>query len=152
MDIVFRAALLYLIVLILLRLTTQRIMRSATPLDMVVIFFFGGIAVPPILGDDRSITGALLALCTIAGMHTALSHLKRIWPTVGMVTEGNPVVIYSNGTWDHQKLRRRRVDPRDVMAEMRQHGITRLEDVQSAIIEHTGAITVVPKRHPDSAA
>jgi uncharacterized membrane protein YcaP (DUF421 family) len=146
MDIVLRAALMYLIVLILLRLTTQRIMRSATPLDMVVIFFFGGMAVPPILGDDRSITGAVLALCTIAGLHTLLSQLKRIWPTVGMVAEGNPVVIYANGTWDDAKMRRRRIDPRDVMAEMRQHGITNLEDVQSAIVEHTGAITLVPKR------
>lgn len=146
MDIVLRAALMYLVVLLLLRLTTQRIMRSATPLDMVVIFFFGGMAVPPILGDDRSITGAVLALCTIAGLHTALSYLKRIWPIVGMITEGNPVVIYSNGTWDDAKMQRRRIDPRDVMAEMRQQGITRLEDVQSAIVEHTGAITVVPKR------
>ena len=146
MEIVFRAALMYLIVLILLRLTTQRIMRSATPLDMAVIFFFGGMAVPPILGDDRSITGAVLALCTIAGLHMALSHLKRIWPTIGMVTEGNPVVIYSNGTWDDEQMRRRRVDARDVMAEMRQQGITNLVDVQSAIVEHTGAITVVPKK------
>jgi uncharacterized membrane protein YcaP (DUF421 family) len=89
--------------------------------------------------------------CTIAGFHTALSHLKRVWPVVGMVTEGNPVVIYANGTWDDEKMRRRRVDARDVMAEMRQQGITNLEDVQSAIIEHTGAITVVPKQrhtHP----
>ena len=146
MEIVFRAALMYLIVLILLRLTTQRIMRSATPLDMAVIFFFGGMAVPPILGDDRSITGAVLALCTIAGLHMALSHLKRIWPTIGMVTEGNPVVIYSNGTWDDEQMRQRRVDARDVMAEMRQQGITNLKDVQSAIVEHTGAITVVPKK------
>lgn len=146
MEIVFRAALMYLIVLILLRLTTQRIMRSATPLDMVVIFFFGGMAVPPILGDDRSITGAVLALCTIAGLHMVLSHLKRIWPTIGMVTEGNPVVIYSNGTWDDEQMRRRRVDARDIMAEMRQQGITNLVDVQSAIVEHTGAITVVPKK------
>ena len=109
MDIVLRATLMYLVVLVLLRLTTQRIMRSATPLDMVVIFFFGGMAVPPILGDDRSITGALLALCTIASLHTCLSHLKRLWPAVGMITEGNPVVIFSNGTWDDAQMRRRRV-------------------------------------------
>ncbi len=146
MDIVLRAALMYLVVLILLRITTRRIMRNATPLDMVVIFFFGGMAVPPILGEDRSITGALLGLCTIAGLHTILSALKLLWPPVGMITEGNPVVIYSNGTWDQSALRHLRVDPRDVMAEMRQQGISRFEDVQSAIIEHTGGITVVRKQ------
>lgn len=146
MDIVLRTALMYLVVLILLRITTRRIMRSATPLDMVVIFFFGGIATPPILGDDRSITGALLAACTLAGLHTMLSHLKRVWPVVGMITEGNPVVVFANGDWDRTALRRMRVDPRDVMAGMRQQGISRIDDVQSAIVEHSGAITVVPKR------
>lgn len=146
MGIVLRTAVMYLVVLILLRITTRRIMRSATPLDMVVIFFFGGVATPPIMGDDRSITGALLAAATLAGLHTALSHLKRVWPTVGMITEGNPVVIYADGDWDQVAMRRMRVDPRDVMAEMRQQGISRLEDVNSAIVEHSGAITVVPKR------
>jgi|UPI0006B064ED uncharacterized membrane protein YcaP (DUF421 family) len=146
MGIVLRTALMYLVVLILLRITTRRIMRSATPLDMVVIFFFGGVATPPILGDDRSITGALLAACTLAGLHTLLSHAKRVWPVVGMITEGNPVVIYANGDWDRLAMRRMRVDPRDVMAEMRQQGIGQLADVQSAIVEHSGAITVVPKR------
>ena len=113
---------------------------------MAVIFFFGGIAIPPILGDDRSLTGALLALCTIAGLHAALSRLKLIWPMLGMVTEGNPVVIYANGTWDDDQMRRLRVDPRDVMAKMRQQGIASFSEVQSAIVEHTGGITVVPKR------
>ena len=96
MGIVLRTALMYLVVLILLRITTRRIMRSATPLDMVVIFFFGGVATPPILGDDRSITGALVAACTLAGLHTLLSYLKRVWPVIGMITEGNPVVVFSN--------------------------------------------------------
>lgn len=146
MGIVLRTALMYLVVLILLRITTRRIMRSATPLDMVVIFFFGGIATPPILGDDRSITGALLAACTLAGLHTLLSYLKRVWPVIGMITEGNPVVVFSNGNWDRVAMRRMRVDPRDVVAEMRQQGISRINDVQSAIVEHSGAITVVPKK------
>ncbi len=149
MDIVLRAALMYLVVLILLRITTMRIMRSATPLDMAVIFFFGGIAVPPILGDDRSITGALLAAATLAGLHTALTHLKRVWPTVGMVTEGNPVVVFSNGEWDDAMMRSKRVDPRDVMAEVRQKGLHHLSEVQSAIVEHNGAITIVPRQHID---
>ena len=146
MGIVLRATLLYLVVLILLRITTMRIMRSATPLDMAVIFLFGGIAVPPILGDDRSITGALLAAATLAGLHTTLTHAKRLWPTVGMITEGNPVVVFSNSTWDEAQMRRLRVDPRDVMAEMRQKGLLHLNEVQSAIVEHNGAITIVPRQ------
>lgn len=63
-----------------------------------------------------------------------------------MITEGSPVVVYANGDWDRTAMRRMRVDPRDVMAEMRQQGISRMSDVQSAIVEHSRTITVVPKK------
>ena len=75
---------------------------------MVAIFFLGGIATPPILGDDRSITGALLAAATLAGLHTLLSYLKRVWPTIAMITEGNPVVVYADGDWDRVAMQRMR--------------------------------------------
>jgi uncharacterized membrane protein YcaP (DUF421 family) len=148
MRTVLTAALMYGVVLLLLRVTTRRIMRSATPLDMAVVFLFGGMAVQPILGADRSITGALLAACTVAGMHLAVSRLKLWWPVVGQVAEGTPVVIYSNGTWDWNQMHRLRIDERDVVAEMRQNGVRSFAEVQSAIIEHTGGITIVPKEKP----
>jgi uncharacterized membrane protein YcaP (DUF421 family) len=145
MRIVLTAAVMYLVILIMLRVTTRRIMRSATTLDMAVVFLFGGMAVQPILGQDRSVTGALLSVCTVAGLHLALSRLKLVWPVVGMVTEGTPVVVYANGIWDRKQMRRLRVDERDVRSEMRQNGIKRFGEVQSVIVEHTGGITVVPK-------
>ncbi|MDQ0524152.1 DUF421 domain-containing protein [Methylobacterium gregans] len=116
---------------------------------MAVILFFGGVAAPPILGDDRSSIGAVLAAATLAGLHTALTHLKRLWPTLGMVTEGNPAVIFSNGEWDDAKLHSKRVDPRDVIAEVKQKGLCELSEVQSAIVEHNGAITIVPHEKAD---
>jgi len=61
------------------------------------------------------------------------------------VAEGTPVVIDSNGTWDWKQMHRLRIDERDVVAEMRQNGIRSFAEVQSAIIEHTGGITIVPK-------
>ncbi|MGY2050466.1 DUF421 domain-containing protein [Methylobacterium sp. JK268] len=149
MTIVLTAALMYGVVLILLRVTTRRIMRSATPLDMAVVFLFGGMAVQPVLGQDRSITAALLAMATVAGLHLAVSRLKLIWPALGMVAEGTPVVVYADGVWDRKQMRRLRVDERDVRAEMRQNGIRSFDDVQSAIVEHTGGITVVSRR-PDT--
>lgn len=60
MDIVLRVALLYVVVLFTLRLTTRKIMRTSTPLDMVVIFLVGGMAVQAALAGDQSVTGAAL--------------------------------------------------------------------------------------------
>jgi len=49
MDIVLRVAVLYLVVLFTLRMTTRKTMRSSTPLDLVVIFLIGGMATTSIL-------------------------------------------------------------------------------------------------------
>jgi uncharacterized membrane protein YcaP (DUF421 family) len=143
MGIIFRAALMYLFILIILRITTRRMMKSATPLDMAIVFMIGGLGIQPILGEDRSITGAMLAVATIAGMHITLSYL-RIWaPVIGQIVEGTPVVIFSNGNWDVKEMRRLRVQKQDVMAEMRQKGITSMDDVQSVTAEHNGGISVI---------
>jgi uncharacterized membrane protein YcaP (DUF421 family) len=145
MDIVLRSALMYLVTLILLRVTTRRLMRSATPLDFALIFLFGGLAVQCVIGDDRSITGSLLAMSTVAGLHVGLSRLKLIWPVVGKITEGTSVVIYANGRWDDREMQRLRVHRNDVMAEVRYKGMNSLEAVASAIVEHNGGISLIRK-------
>jgi uncharacterized membrane protein YcaP (DUF421 family) len=143
MDLVLRATLMYFIVLIMLRLTTRKIMRSATPLEMAVIFFFGGIGVQPLLAGDRSVTGAVVAMATIAGLHISLSWLETRWPVLGRITKGAPVVVYTQGKWDQYEMQMLRVQQADVLAEMRQQGIKRLDEVEAAVIEHNGGITIV---------
>ena len=143
MDTIVRAAIMYVVVLIILRVTTRRIMRSATPLDLAVIFLFGGMAVQPILADDRSMTGALLAIGTVAVLHLGISALKLRWPVIGRITDGTPVIVYANGNWDHVQMRKMRVQRHDVLAEMRQNGIRSLDEVETVVVEHNGGLTVM---------
>lgn len=145
MEIVLRAALMYLLTLILLRITTRRLMRSATPLDFALIFLFGGLAVQSVIGDDRSITASVLAMSTVAGLHVAVSRLKLIWPVVGKIAEGTSVVIYADGRWDDAEMKRLRVHRNDVMAELRSKGMNRLDVLESAIVEHNGGISLIMK-------
>ncbi len=145
MDIVLRTILLYLFILIVMRVTTRRILRSATALDLVVIFLFGGFSVPSLLSNDMSITGAMLGMSTVAGMHFALSRLRMRYPLVGMITEGTSVRIYAPGGFDENQMARSRITMQDVVAEMRQQGSRTLDNVDAIIIEHNGSITILPK-------
>ena len=145
MDIVLRTAFMYFFILIVLRVTTRRILRSATPLDLVVIFLFGGLAMPSVLSGDMSMTAALLGMATVAGIHFSLSRMRTRWPVIGMLTEGTSVVIYANNGFDENQMLRSRITMQDVEAEMRQSGATTLEKVDSIIVEHNGGITVMTK-------
>ena len=122
MDVIIRVALLYLVVLFTLRMTTRKTMRSSTPLDMVVIFLVGGMGTQAILAGDQSITGVTLAISTVASMHMIISAAKLRWSIAGFISDGSPVVIYSNGEWARADMRKLRVQEQDVYAEMREHG------------------------------
>ena len=145
MDIVLRTVMLYIVILIVMRVTTRRILRSATALDLVVIFLFGGFSVPSLLTGDNSLTGAIIGISTVAGMHFGLSRLRMRYPIVGMITEGTSVQIYAPGGFDDHQMSRSRVTMQDIVAEMRQEGRRTLDDVDWSIRGHNGSITVLPK-------
>ena len=145
MDIVLRTILLYLFILIVMRVTTRRILRSATALDLVVIFLFGGFSLPSLLAGDQSLTGAILGMSTVAGMHFTLSRLRMRFPVVGMITEGTSVRIYAPGGFEGNQMSRSRITMQDVVAEMRGQGLRTLDEVDAIIVEHNGSITILPK-------
>jgi uncharacterized membrane protein YcaP (DUF421 family) len=62
---------------------------------------------------------------------------------LGRITKGAPVVVYTQGKWDQYEMQMLRVQQADVLAEMRQQGIKRLDEVEAAVIEHNGGITIV---------
>lgn len=145
MDTVLRVVLFYMVVLFTLRMTTRKTMRSSTPLDLVVIFLVGGMATQAVLAGDQSITGVMLAIATVAAMHMLISAAKARWAVIGFVSDGSPVVIYSHGDWARSEMRKLRVQEQDVYAEMRQNGYKSLDEIEAAVIEHNGAVTILPK-------
>jgi uncharacterized membrane protein YcaP (DUF421 family) len=146
MDIIVRAAIIYFVLLFVLRVTSRRIMRSATPMDLVLIFVFGGVGVQAMLGEDRSITAMLLSLSTFTLFHVGIGAAKRRWPAIGRYTEGAPVVVYRDGQWDERSLRALHMAKRDVITELRQGGRRSIDEVELVIAEHNGGISIIAKR------
>jgi uncharacterized membrane protein YcaP (DUF421 family) len=145
MDVVLRAVLIYLFVLLLLRVTTRRIIRSATAADMVLVFVFGGFAIQFVLGDQRSMVSALLALVTVSLSHLSVQSLSNRWRGFGHFASGSPAIIYAGGEWDWGRMKDLRVQEEDILSEMRQRGMRRIEDVDTIVIEHNGGISVMAR-------
>jgi uncharacterized membrane protein YcaP (DUF421 family) len=143
MDIVLRAVVMYFLILLMLRVTTRKMMRSATPLELTVVFLFGGLGVQPLLGGDRSLTAAFLGVITIASLHISLSSLELLVPVLGRVTKGAPVIVYRRGEWDWREMQMLRIQPADVLAEMRLQGLRNLDQVETVVVEHNGGITII---------
>jgi len=95
--------------------------------------------------DDYSLTGAFLAIGTIAIMQVAVSYANFRFPKPRPVLDGEPIVVVQDGKPIEKNLKRERVTIDDLAAAARQQNIAKIEDVQWAVMETSGAISFIKK-------
>lgn len=143
MSLILRAAIAYWLLLFSVRLTGRRTASMLAPMDLVVLFLFGGVTISAVLGDDRSLTGAFTAVGTIGLMHVCVSWLKTRSSWFGRLVDGTPVVIYERGQWHDGRMLALRLQKADVMTAARQRGLERLDQVRYAVAERDGKVSII---------
>jgi uncharacterized membrane protein YcaP (DUF421 family) len=145
MDIVVRAVVLYLFMLFVMRVIGRRELSSLSPVDLVLLIVLGDAIQQGLTQDDYSVTGAVIAIATIAAMQVLVSYLSFRSRRVRTVLEGHPIVVIQDGKLLEQNLRRQRITPDELAEEMRIQSIASFEDVQWGILESNGSVSFVKK-------
>ena len=145
MATVLKAAAAYLVVLFAMRLIGRRTASQQAPFDMVVLFLFGGMTTTAILGEDRSFTAAMTGIFTVGLMHVLVSWLKLKSVLLERIIDGTPVVVFEDGRWSEDQMRKLRMQEADIRTAMRQQGMIEMDDMRYAIIERDGTISIIPK-------
>src|SRR5262245_43786505 len=145
MSTVIRIVAVYLILLVLIRLTGRRTLAQVTAFDFLVLLIIGGSTQRALLGQDYSVINALLVVVTLILMDVVFSLIERDSPTFSRIVNGNPLIVVEDGRPLHDRLRKARLTEEEVLAAARRsHGIARLEDVKFAILEGSGDISIIP--------
>src|SRR5689334_21708642 len=113
-------------------------------------FVIGDLVQQSITQDDRSVTGAVLAISTIALLIVVQSYAVFRWRRTRPVLEGRPVMLIHDGVVIADPLRRERMTVEDLEEAARAQGIDRLGDIRVGILETDGKlsfITVGAQRH-----
>jgi len=146
MDTVLRAAVIYLVLVVVLRLAGRRTLSETTTFDFVLLLIIGEATQQALLGDDFSLTTAVLSILTLVTCDVALSYIKGWLPGLARVLDGEPTVVVVDGRALEQRMRWARIDVEDVLeAARRAHGIAGLERIRFAVLERNGAISIIPK-------
>ncbi len=140
---ILKAAAAYLIVLFVIRLIGRRTASQQAPMDMVVLFMFGGMSVNAVLGDDHSFVGAMSALFTVGLMHVGVSWLRARFVWLERILDGTPMVVFRKGQWNETAMRNLRMQQADVRTAARQQGLDDLDAVAVAVVERDGKISVL---------
>jgi uncharacterized membrane protein YcaP (DUF421 family) len=145
MDIVVRATIIFLALYALVRLMGKRELGQMTPFELIVLVVIGDLIQQGVTQNDFSMTGAVIAIATIAFWALVMSWLSYLSPRAERLLEGEPRVIVRDGEVLTANLRRNRLTRAEIESEMRLAGIGRLADVAWAILEPRGHISFIQR-------
>ncbi len=143
MAAVFRAAFGYLFLVFMVRVAGRRPGKQITPFEFVLIFFIGGVTLTPMVGNDRSLSNALCIITTIAVTHFVIAWLKQNFSGFARIVDGTPLVLLAKGKWQVEAMKKMRLQDDDIMTMARDNGIERLDQIEYAILERNGEISII---------
>lgn len=142
---VLRACVIYVLVMVLVRVSGKRAVGQFTPFDLVLLILLGNAVQNGINGGDNSLTGAgimattLIALNYLVAWQTSRNRAVERW------VEGEPVVLARDGRVFRHVLRRELVSHDDFAEALRMNNIDDVGDVRLALLETNGRISVIPR-------
>jgi len=142
---VLRAAILYVFVLAVVRLTGKRTLAKLTTFDLVVLLIMSEAVQPALVAEDTRITSTILIVMTLVGIDALLGLVKFKSHQASLLLDDLPSVLVRDGVRNDDAMARERIGEDDIMeAARRQMGLETFDQVRFAILERTGGISIIP--------
>jgi uncharacterized membrane protein YcaP (DUF421 family) len=143
-ELVARAVLVYIFLLVLLRLTAKRQVGQLAPFDLVLLLILSNAVQNAMNGGDNSYTAGVISAATLVFVNGLVGYATFRSKRLEGLIEGRPVVLIHNGKVNEPLLRAQRMTHHELLAALRRSGCACVEQVHVAILENNGQISVVP--------
>lgn len=145
-EFVLRAVLVYGFLLVMLRLTGKRQVGQLAPFDFVLLLVLSNAVQNSMNAGDNTVSAGLILVVTLMAANGLVAWGSYRSKAVELVLDGKPEILVHNGQVDEGILRRNRITRHELMAAIRQVGLTDLAQVRVAILENNGRINVIGGR------
>lgn len=145
---VLRSVLIYLFLLVALRFAGKRELGQANTLDLVVLLLVANAVQNGIIGNDVSVTGAVVGAVVLFGLNALFARGLFRFPWLSALLEGEPSVLIEDGKPNLKVLRRECISLPELRAIARRQGFPDLGSVDSAILETNGVVTMFRPDEP----
>ena len=146
MEAILRSTAVYITLIAIFRLTGKRSLAQITTFDFILLLIVSEATQQALIGEDGSITNALLVILTLLGLDVALGLWKVRSEKVARLVDGLPLVLIEDGRLHQDRMKRERIDEAEILQAARElQGLERLDQIKYAVLEQHGAITIVPR-------
>lgn len=143
LEVVLRCVIVYGFLLLAFRLSGKRELGQMTPFDLVLVLVISNSVQNAMVGEHQSVTAGVLAAATLFVLNAVVGIIKQRSRRAQAILEGNPTVLVRNGKPLTESLRRERISDGELAAAVREHGIADVADVDLAMLEVDGSISVL---------
>jgi uncharacterized membrane protein YcaP (DUF421 family) len=143
MEIVLRAVVMFLFILLLTRAMGKKELSELTAFELILLVTIGDLAQQGVTQEDQSLTGAMLVVGTLGLLIVGLSYAGYRWRRVRPIVEGLPVVVLRDGHPVEEALRLERLTLPELQESARHQGIGDLGRVKVAILEPDGKFSFI---------
>jgi len=147
-DKIVRALLIYVFLVVALRIVGKRELGQANTLDLVVLLLVANAVQNGIIGNDLTVTGAVIGAVTLFVVNELFTRAAYTSSLVSRVLEGNPTTLIRNGTPVPKALFRQGISLPELRAIARRQGFEDLGEVDTAILETNGVVTMFRRDEP----
>src|SRR5690554_1823692 len=140
-----RTALLYILVVITIRLMGKRQVAQLEPFELVITIMIAELAVIPMQDRHIPLINGVIAILTLLFIQVSFSILSLKFPSFRSVLDGRYSVIVANGVIQEKELRKARYNLEELLEQLRLKNIFDLGDVEFAILETSGELSVLLK-------
>lgn len=145
---VIRPLLVYVFLVAAFRLFGKRELGQSNTLDLAVLLLVANAVQNGIIGNDVSVTGAIVAAVVLFGLNNALSRATFASQWLSRLVEGSPTVLIEGGKPLRKALRHEQISLPELRSIARRQGFPDLSAVHSAILETNGVVSMFKQDEP----
>ena len=143
LEIAARTAIVYGLLLFLIRLAGKREIGQLTPFDLVVLLLVSNAVQNAMTGPNTSVSGGVVAAVTLIVVNYLVALGRQKWRPFRRFVEGIPVVLVNHGEIQYRALKREHMTVGDLMSSLREHEVAQIEKCQLVMLEIDGSISVL---------
>lgn len=144
-NIILRTLFLYLMIIVIFRLMGKREIGELSILDLVVFIMIGEMAVIAIENTKDPLIHSIIPMVLLMIIQITLAFISLKSKKFRDLVDGDPSIIINRGKIDEKAMRRQRYNFDDLMTQLREKDIRSIADVEFAILESSGSLSVIEK-------
>ena len=138
----FRTVFFYFFIILIYRIMGKREVGQLGIIDLIVSILMAELAMISIEGYDKSIFYSILPIVTLTILQTILAYFSIKKPKFRNFLDGNPSIIIKEGHINYKEMLKQRYSLDDLLVQIRDKGFKSLEEVEYAILENNGCLSV----------